>query len=251
MLLRNAAQLLPTLGVQDPQLAAELDRIGGVATTRDELWQSMLREEITERDYWVRRADSLGAAVNEHWDVRAMIDRLYDAPSDVWLSADALALMQDTRAAGLPLVALTNDLAAFHGGDWAAEQDVFRLFDTIVDGSLTGILKPDPKAYVPALEAIGLPAGEVVFIDWRWAPTSPRTPSVLVPPTPRGCAGSSRPSRRGLGGLCRPHQPRPAAHRRQVAWGSPCCLIRRRICCTAACSTWMLAGMSVSTEQRR
>ena len=52
--------------------------------------------------------------------------------------------MVDARAAGLPLVALTNDLLDFHGQEWADAQDWLKHFDTVVDGSTTGVLKPDP-----------------------------------------------------------------------------------------------------------
>ncbi|MCY1545137.1 HAD hydrolase, family IA, variant 3 [compost metagenome] len=35
----------------------------------------------------------------------------------------------------------------------------------IVDATHTGILKPDPRAYAAVTEALGLPAGECVFVD--------------------------------------------------------------------------------------
>ncbi|MDO9201194.1 MAG: HAD-IA family hydrolase, partial [Hydrogenophaga sp.] len=38
-------------------------------------------------------------------------------------------------------------------------------FELIVDATYTGILKPDPRAYAAVTEALGLPAGECVFVD--------------------------------------------------------------------------------------
>ena len=39
-------------------------------------------------------------------------------------------------------------------------------FDFIVDGSITGFLKPDPRAFQLALEAFGRPdPADVVFVD--------------------------------------------------------------------------------------
>jgi putative hydrolase of the HAD superfamily len=38
-------------------------------------------------------------------------------------------------------------------------------FDLIVDGSVEGILKPDPRAFELILDRMGLPAEGTVFID--------------------------------------------------------------------------------------
>ena len=43
---------------------------------------------------------------------------------------------------------------------------VLREFDFIIDGSITGILKPDPRAFQFALDELGNPPPEdVVFVD--------------------------------------------------------------------------------------
>jgi putative hydrolase of the HAD superfamily len=74
-------------------------------------------------------------------------------------------LMTDVKAAGLPLGALTNDLAAFHGPGWVERQEHLKLFDVIVDASLTGVMKPDPRAFRGGTDALGLPAEQIVFLD--------------------------------------------------------------------------------------
>ncbi len=150
---------------REPAVRAVVDEIGGIATEQDELWQQMLRREVTERDYWAERARQLGAALGQRWDTRAMISRLYDLPQDEWLQAGTVALMRDAKQAGLPLGALTNDLGLFHGPDWAGLQDFLRLFDVIVDASVTGILKPDPQAYLSAASQLGLAPEQIVFLD--------------------------------------------------------------------------------------
>ena len=40
-----------------------LDWSGSLADHEDSLWQSMQRDEITEREYWYRRADELSQRV--------------------------------------------------------------------------------------------------------------------------------------------------------------------------------------------
>ena len=70
------------------------------------------------------------------------------------------------RAAGRLVGVLTNDMDAFHGPEWKEGLSVISQFDFIVDGSITGYLKPDPRAYRLALGAFGSrDAGDVVFVD--------------------------------------------------------------------------------------
>ena len=162
---RTGVHLVGRLAETEPAMKPVLERIGGVAGDRDELWQRMLRRQLTERDYWAQRAAEFGAAVGEPWDTRAMMRRFYELPQQEWLCAATVELMTDTKAAGLRLGALTNDMTAFHGGEWVARQEHLKLFDVIVDASLTGVLKPDPAAFRGGIEALGLPAEQIVFLD--------------------------------------------------------------------------------------
>jgi len=162
---RTSMHLAGRLAETEPRLRPVLDRIGGLGTDRDELWQRMLDRQLSERDYWARRAAEFGAAVGESWDTRALINKLYDRPERDYLSAPTIDLMNDVKAAGLRLGALTNDLAAFHGPGWVERQEHLKLFDVIVDASLTGVLKPDPRAFASGAEALGLPAEQIVFLD--------------------------------------------------------------------------------------
>jgi putative hydrolase of the HAD superfamily len=164
VVLRNAATLMSILAETDVRLRAEIDRLG-VATERDALWQSMLAHDVTERAYWAQRSADLGAAVGEQWDTRAMINRIYDRPADDWLVPEVNELMRDVKAAGLPLGALTNDLEDFHGRDWVDRQDWLKLFDVVVDASITKVLKPDPRAYAAGAAALGLPPEQIVYLD--------------------------------------------------------------------------------------
>jgi putative hydrolase of the HAD superfamily len=46
-----------------------------------------------------------------------------------------------------------------------ARQEHLKIFDVIVDASLTGVMKPDPGAFRGGAEALGLPPGQIVFLD--------------------------------------------------------------------------------------
>jgi putative hydrolase of the HAD superfamily len=161
----TAMHLAGRLAEQEPAMRPVIERIGGIASDRDELWQQMLRRQVTEREYWARRAAEFGAAVGETWDTRAMMHRLYGLPQQEWLRAETVDLMTATKAAGLRLGALTNDMTAFHGPGWVERQEHLKLFDVIVDASLTGVMKPDPRAFRQGAEALGLPAEQIVFLD--------------------------------------------------------------------------------------
>jgi putative hydrolase of the HAD superfamily len=158
-------RMVGRLAEREPALRPVIEKIGGIASDRDELWQQMLGRHIGEREYWAQRAAELGAAVGETWDTRALMDRFYQLPAQEWLCAGTLDLMTDAKAAGLRLGALTNDMTAFHGPEWVARQEHLKLFDVIVDASLTGVMKPDPRAFRGGAEALGLPPEQVVFLD--------------------------------------------------------------------------------------
>jgi putative hydrolase of the HAD superfamily len=165
VVLRAGAQLAETLAERDPRLRTVLDRVGGIGSDRDELWHRMLRREVSERAYWAQRAAELGAAVGEEWNTRTMINKMYEGPQSDWLQDVVVRLMADTREAGLPLGALTNDLKDFHGEEWMSRQEWLAYFDVVVDASLTGVLKPDPRAFSAGAEALGLPPEEIVYLD--------------------------------------------------------------------------------------
>ena len=162
---RTGVHLVGRLAETEPAMKPVLEQIGGVAGDRDELWQRMLRRQVSEREYWAQRAAEFGAAVGETWDTRAMMRRFYELPEQEWLCAATIELMADTKAAGLRLGALTNDMTAFHGPEWVARQEHLKLFDVIVDAGLTGVMKPDPRAFHGGAGALGLPPEQIVFLD--------------------------------------------------------------------------------------
>ena len=161
----TGVRLVGRLAEREPAMRPVIEEIGGIASDRDELWQRMLRRQLTERDYWAQRAAEFGAAVGETWDTRAMMRRFYELPEQEWLCAATIELMADAKAAGLRLGALTNDMTAFHGPEWVARQEHLKLFDVIVDAGLTGVMKPDPRAFHGGAGALGLPPEQIVFLD--------------------------------------------------------------------------------------
>ncbi len=165
VVLRNGVELADSLAQREPALQPMLASLGGLGGARDDLWRDMLAGRVSERAYWSQRSAEMGSALGRTWDTRVMINTMYDAPQATWLRAEVVQLMSDVRAAGLPLGALTNDLADFHGQEWVEAQEWLRLFEVIVDASHTGVMKPDPRAFQAGAEAIGLPPGDIVYLD--------------------------------------------------------------------------------------
>lgn len=158
---RSGAEMLGEFG--DPRAASVVARRGPFGPVVDPDWTALMREEITEREYWGRRCAELGGALGRDWTVPEFFDALYSG-SDL-VRPGALALVRDCVDADLPVGVLTNDLQAFHGGADLTSHPVFSLVDVLVDASVTGVLKPDPRAYALAVGRLGLPPAEIVFID--------------------------------------------------------------------------------------
>ena len=90
---------------------------------------------------------------------------VYAGTRAAWLRPEALALMRDARAAGLPVGVLTNALRAFHSAEWVNDLGLDELADVVGDGSVEGILKPDPRIYRLAAGRLGVRCQDAVFLD--------------------------------------------------------------------------------------
>jgi len=165
VVLRSGREMFVPRARSEPALRDFVERTD-LAGPGDDRWRAMIAHEITERDYWEETAAAVGHELGQpDWHTRDLIVWLYHAPQAEWLVDEMVALMAEVKDAGIRMAALTNDLVDFHGQEWADEQRWLDLFDIVVDGSVTGVLKPDPSAYRLAVEAMGLPPGEIVYLD--------------------------------------------------------------------------------------
>lgn len=60
---------------------------------------------------------------------------------------------------------ITNNMAPMNHGESPMLSFVGELFDVIIESSLVGVRKPDPKIYEMACEQLGVAPNEVVFLD--------------------------------------------------------------------------------------
>jgi putative hydrolase of the HAD superfamily len=139
---------------------------GPFDSSNDLEWQRFQNGEITERMFWANRAAEHGH------DTRSFMHLFYEPSGDHLARPQMVALIHEYRALGGSVGVLTNDLQAFHGRKWMDGITVLNEFDFIVDGSITGFLKPDPRAFRLALEAFSeiltlneLDPTSVLFVD--------------------------------------------------------------------------------------
>jgi putative hydrolase of the HAD superfamily len=146
--------------------AGSLGWLGAIAPETDALWQSMQRDELTERDYWAQRAAELGAAVGEPgWDVKTMMQRVRQTDPAAVVRPEMRQLIAAARAGGVRLGILSNELELFYGAAFLGRMAVLEHFDAVVDATRTGVLKPDSRAYAQAADQMRLAAPEILFVD--------------------------------------------------------------------------------------
>lgn len=146
--------------------AGSLRWLGPLDPDGDALWRAMQRDEITERDYWARRADELGRACGEPgWDMLALMHRLRHTDPNASIRPQMLALVRAAVRHGVRVGILSNELELFYGKRFLDRLDIIKEVAVIVDGTHSKVLKPDPAVYAIALEAMQLPAARVLFVD--------------------------------------------------------------------------------------
>jgi FMN phosphatase YigB (HAD superfamily) len=133
---------------------------GAVNPAGDPAWQRCVAGEIDVDEYWDQLAQSGG------YDDRIMMWRAMSAELGGGVfAADALALVDEARAAGIQVGILSNDLYRSATREWVASRPEFEKFEVLVDCTEFGERKPAPGPYLKAAADFGLPPEEIVFLD--------------------------------------------------------------------------------------
>jgi putative hydrolase of the HAD superfamily len=139
---------------------------GPFAIETDPLWESMQRDELSERDYWLTRSREVGHLVGEDWnDMKTFVKRARGADPEAVIRPEAERAIELVAGAGFKLAILSNELDLFYGTEFRERLPLLARFEAIVDATYTKILKPDPRAYQMVLDALSLEAGACVFVD--------------------------------------------------------------------------------------
>lgn len=131
----------------------------------DPMWADVQADRLTERAYWDTRAEQWHDLGGAEPTIRSLISSLYQPARPDLVRDQARTVVRDARAAGLPVAVLTNDLALFHSPEWIAAIEIVGDVDVMVDASEVGFYKPDPRIYQLTADRLGLPCGQLVFLD--------------------------------------------------------------------------------------
>jgi putative hydrolase of the HAD superfamily len=143
-----------------------LNWLGPFAPETDPLWVAMQHGEISERDYWLTRSREVGRLVGEDWlEMETFVKRSRGADPEAAIRPEADRAIRIAGDAGFKLAILSNELDLFYGAGFREKLPLLDRFETIVDATHTGILKPDPRAYRIVLDRLSLDAGSCVFVD--------------------------------------------------------------------------------------
>lgn len=153
--------------VPDTPAYSLLHERGPLATDAhpDPAWQDLQAGRITERAYWDQRALEWHQSGGQGADIRAMISHLYEPARPALVRELARRLVRDAHTAGLPVGILTNDLRAFHPEQWIEQIEIVGEVDVVVDGSIEGYLKPDPRLYELLSVRLDVAYADMVFLD--------------------------------------------------------------------------------------
>ena len=162
-----------TLFETHPDTEAALGLAPGTLTWRgpfdpesDPLWQSMQRDEISERDYWCQRTAEVGQLVGQQWtQMHEFVRAGRGSDPDRVIRPEALIALNIARRSGYKLAILSNELDLFYGREFRDRLPFMQWFDVITDATYTEILKPDPRAYVLCLQSLHVQPEQCVFVD--------------------------------------------------------------------------------------
>jgi HAD superfamily hydrolase (TIGR01509 family) len=100
-----------------------------------------------------------------HVDIVGLFRELVATVPEGLFLPDAVSLIEDTDAAGLPVGVLTNHAFSIAEPEWYANRPELAALRMFIDAADIGYPKPDPQGYLIAAERLGVPPAEVVFLD--------------------------------------------------------------------------------------
>ena len=132
----------------------------------DPLWQDMQADKISERDYWRARTVQVGELVGKKWTEMAQFVKAARGadPASV-IRPEFHSMLLAAHANRVRVALLSNELDLFYGEQFRQQLPFFERFEVVHDATYTGILKPDPRAYLNCIDELGIKPSEAVFVD--------------------------------------------------------------------------------------
>jgi putative hydrolase of the HAD superfamily len=143
-----------------------IERAGPFGSAPDPDWKRVCEGELNEGDYWAAWAGEIGRLAGRGpLPVRELWAVVYSGDEAEFLRPEVVAVVDELAGADLRTAALSNDLIAFHGPEFLDQVPFLSRLGAFLDAATLGVRKPDPAAYAAAVDRLGLPAGDVVFVD--------------------------------------------------------------------------------------
>jgi len=122
-------------------------------------WSRLERGELALEEFFVAFERDCAAA-GQVLSARAMMERMAESalPRPAMLEA-----VQRIRARGLKTAALTNNWR--DEGHEAGTRELSAHFDAVVESSVVGLRKPDPRIYQLACDELDVRPAEAIFLD--------------------------------------------------------------------------------------
>lgn len=130
-----------------------------ISTGSDGAWARLERGELPLElfyDLFVQECEHAGHRI----DTRELMDRIGQSANP---RPRMLAAIRQLRAHGMKVAALTNNWVAAEGE--AAGAALRPLFDLVVESSVVGVHKPDPRIYTLVCHGLGIAPSAAVFLD--------------------------------------------------------------------------------------
>ena len=163
---KSLFETLPDIEEAYGLAAGTLSWHGPFRPNQDQLWSDMQAGKLSEREYYYRRSAELSQVVGTEQKIIDIIQQSRGSgPSDKFLRPEAEAAVTSAKAAGATVAILSNELELFYGREAMEGISLLKEMAHIVDATHTKILKPDPRAYQMAVEALAIQKEDIVFVD--------------------------------------------------------------------------------------
>ena len=116
---------------------------------------------ISEADFLDALSRELSAQLGREVELTGFADRYLD---QLDANPRMIEYMRELRGRGYKLAICTNNIREWHER-WRAKLPVDEIFDVVVDSSVVGTRKPEPRIYQITLERLGVLASATIFVD--------------------------------------------------------------------------------------
>lgn len=130
----------------------------------DPRFADVLVGSLAEREYWRIRSEEVAGLVGADYPYPPL-HAVFEREERDLIRSEWVELITEQQALGRQVAILTNDLSHFHPQSWIDRITILQRVDHLIDLSHTDFRKPDPRGFEVAVETLGLPAGEILFVD--------------------------------------------------------------------------------------